>query len=330
LREHLDDLFDVSDSWMRLTRGKIPLTMLKEMVPGQFSQRPLVFLNMCESAQVLPSLSDGFVPFFIRRGARGVIGTECSMTTLFADDFARAFLSRLFQGEAVGDTLLSLRRHYLDQGNPLGLAYTLYGDADLRLAQPLLEGMEPVFIEGERRLSEEQARWDAVELLWEDDMDGLMLTLAARLQAEEAGTAQAELHMWDPPEDVFAFELEASAEWTSKMVEFGERWWARLEPELHDLLCNRDNEQHSELMDALLLGARMLAVALAPALVTQVSALPAVAIVVATIAAQIVAETGLDAACEIWTESMIDRNLEDTDQEEPGPWIDPGSPTVGP
>lgn len=330
LREHLDDLFDVSDSWMRLTRGKIPLTMLKEKVPDQFSQRPLVFLNMCESAQVLPSLSDGFVPFFIQRGARAVVGTECSMNTLFADDFARAFLSYFFQGKAVGEILLLLRRHYLDQGNPLALAYTLYGDADLRLGEPLLEEMQPIALEGERRLSEEQARWDAVELLWDDDMDGLMLTLAARLQAEEAGTAQAELQMWDPPEEAFAFDLEASTEWTAKMVDFGERWWAKLEPELYDLLCNRDNQDHNELMDALLLGARMLAVALAPALVAHVSALPAVAIVVATIAAQMIAETGLEAACEIWTESMLERDPEEPDQEELGPWVDPGNPLLEP
>lgn len=133
VRDHREDLFDVSDSWLRLTRGRIPLTKLKETVPDEFSKHPFVFLNMCESAQVLPSLSDGFVPFFIRRGARAVIGTECSMNTLFADDFSRAFLTRFFQGEPVGDILLALRRAYLEAKNPLALAYTLYADADLHL-----------------------------------------------------------------------------------------------------------------------------------------------------------------------------------------------------
>ena len=70
--------------------------------------------------------------------ARGVIGTECSMNTIFADDFARAFLTRFFQGEPAGDILLALRRRYLEQGNPLALAYTLYCDADLRLSKRLL------------------------------------------------------------------------------------------------------------------------------------------------------------------------------------------------
>ncbi len=143
LREHLADLFDVSDSWLRLTRGKIPLTMLKETVPAEFSRHPLVFLNMCESAQVLPSLSDGFVPFFLQRGARAVIGTECSMNTRFADEFARAFLDRFFRGEPVGAILLALRRQFLERDDPLALAYTLYCDADLRLSQPLLEEEHP-------------------------------------------------------------------------------------------------------------------------------------------------------------------------------------------
>jgi hypothetical protein len=60
------------------------------------------------------------------------------MNTVFADDFSRAFLTRFLQGEAVGDILLALRRHYLEQQNPLALAYTLYCDADLRLGEPLL------------------------------------------------------------------------------------------------------------------------------------------------------------------------------------------------
>jgi hypothetical protein len=304
IHEHLDDLFDVSDSWIRLTRGKIPLAMLKETVPDQFSRHPIVFLNMCESAQVLPSLSDGFVPFFIGRGARAVVGTECSMNTVFADDFARAFLVRFFQGEAVGDILLALRRQTLDQGNPLALAYTLYGDADLRLRESLLPGKGAQNHARKENVSQEQARQEAVDVLWDDDMDGLMLTLAARAQAEDRGLARDELQLWEPREEAFATDLEAGPEWTAKMVALGEKWWAKLEPELHSLLCNKQNAQHGELMNALQMGAKMLAVALAPALVAQVAALPAVAIVVATIAAKKIGEAGLETVCEMWSESL--------------------------
>ncbi len=305
VREHLDDLFDVSDSWLRLTRGKIPLTMLKETVPSEFSQHPFVFLNMCESAQVLPSLSDGFVPFFLERGARAVIGTECSMNTVFADDFSRAFLTLFFQGESAGAILLTLRRRYLNEGNPLALAYTLYADANLRLDRQVLPADGPQQDAGRREQVEAQEpRVEAVDALWEDDMDGLMLTLAARVQAGDEGAAQDELQLWDPPEVAFAADTEAGPEWTAKMIAYGQEWWDKLEPKLYDVLCNKSNEQHDELMTALQDGVKMLAAALAPTLVAQVAALPAIAIVVATIAAKKIAESGLETACQLWGDSV--------------------------
>jgi hypothetical protein len=308
IHEHLDDLFDVSDSWMRLTRGRILLTMLKETVPDQFSRYPLVFLNMCESAQVLPSLADGFVPFFLQRQARAVIGTECSMDTTFADELAREFLGRFLAGEGVGDILLALRRHYLEQDNPLALAYTLYGDADLRLSEPLLPaesqevGLQPAPLSpGTDNLEQ------AVEALWDDDLDGLMLALAARVQAAEAGLASDQLQLWAPAEEAFAADEEAGPEWTQAMILFGQRWWGRLEPELYSLLCNPYNHQRYTLLEALKDGARLLAIALAPALVAQLQALPAVAVVLATIAAKLIADSGIGAVCEMWSEAMINQ-----------------------
>jgi len=305
LYEHLEDLFDVSDSWLRLTQGKILLSMLKETVPSQMARHPLVFLNMCQSAQVLPSLSDGFVPFFIRRGARAVIGTECSMHTGFADEFARALLTRFFQGQPIGQILLNLRQEYLAQGNPLALAYTLYGDAGLRLDRPVLPEVVPVPEAQPRELlPEDVARQAAVEGLWENDIDGLMLALAARVKAQEAGVALAGLRQWLPPEEAFAADLEASPEWTKALIAFGRRWWDNLEPQIHDLLCNEDHSEHKALMNALATGVKMLAVALAPVLIAELSALPAVAIVIATIVAKQIADAGLEAACEIWAEKL--------------------------
>jgi hypothetical protein len=304
LREHLDDLFDVSDSWLRVSRGKIPLTMLKEAGGSAFSRHPLVFLNMCESAQVLPSLSDGFVPFFLQRGARAVVGTECAMSTVFADEFSRTFLTRFFRGERVGDILLALRRAYLDRGNPLALVYTLYSDADLHLDQPLLpaDDDEEGAREGKASVTED-ARWRAVEGLWQDDMEGLKLTLAARLRAAEEGKAHEALQQWDPPAEAFPAEAEAGPEILERMKALAERWWDKLEPQLYDLLCNEANPQHQQLMRALGQGAQALAVALAPALVAKVSALPAVAIVIATMVGKRIADTGLEAVCEIWSEA---------------------------
>ena len=153
----------------------------------------------------------------------------------------------------------------------------------------------------------EQDRWEAVETLWEDDEDGLLLTLAARAKAEEDGIAGDALQQWNPPEDVFAVDLEAGPEWTAMMKEFGERWWKKLEPKLYDLLCNEENEDHDALMGALGDGAKALAVALAGMIVSP-GVVPAIAIVVATIAAKKIWDAGLEAACEMWQESLAGRD----------------------
>jgi CBS domain-containing protein len=139
LKDQENALFDVSDSWIKLTYGTVPLTMMEHYAAPQLEDAPLVFLNMCESAQVLPSLSAGFIPFFLQRGARSIIGTECPMTSTFADPFAREFFRRFLQGQTVGQVLWDLRRRYLDEGNPLGFAYTLYGDANTKLSQAILK-----------------------------------------------------------------------------------------------------------------------------------------------------------------------------------------------
>ena len=105
---------------------------------------PLVFLNMCESAQVFPDISMGLVDVFLRKGARGVIGTEMPMLDHFADLFSRDFFDALFYQQdedqnpmSVGKILLDLRRKYLEKGNPLGFAYTLFGDATTHLSESL-------------------------------------------------------------------------------------------------------------------------------------------------------------------------------------------------
>jgi hypothetical protein len=137
LQDQEEMLFDVSDSWLRLTHDTVPLTMLRDCAPPRLEAAPLVLLNVCESAQVLPSLAGGFVPFFLERGARGVVSATCPMPPTFAHAFAREFFPRFLQGRPVGRVLWELRRAFLDAGNPLGLAYTLYGDADTRLTWPV-------------------------------------------------------------------------------------------------------------------------------------------------------------------------------------------------
>jgi len=98
----------------------------------------MVFLNMCESAQLTPSLRESFIHFFLNRGARAVIGTECSMRPLFAHHFAKEVLTGILSGESVGDAMLEARLAFMGKNNPLGLAYTLFGSPLTRFEPPPL------------------------------------------------------------------------------------------------------------------------------------------------------------------------------------------------
>ncbi len=129
--------FEADRSWIELSYGKLYLDELYDGV-RKLPSSPLVILNMCESAQVTPSLSESFFHFFLSRGASAVIGTECPMTVEFAHPFAEKFLADLLSGQPVGEALREARRHFLSKKNPLGLAYTLFGRATLDFEPPSL------------------------------------------------------------------------------------------------------------------------------------------------------------------------------------------------
>jgi hypothetical protein len=99
-----------------------------------FKSSPLVFINACQSAELSPLFYDGFVPYFMAKGARGVIGTECDTPALFAKEWAKVFFERFLQGGALGKIVLDLRKEfYLNHNNILGLLYALYVDGDTHI-----------------------------------------------------------------------------------------------------------------------------------------------------------------------------------------------------
>lgn len=106
-----------------------------------FPAEPFVFLNICESAGMIPLSGENFVSLFLELGARAVLGTECKMTINFAHPFARVFLSEVLRGEPLAQALRSSRRYFLDRNNPLGLAYTLYGSGTLKFLPPRLKSI---------------------------------------------------------------------------------------------------------------------------------------------------------------------------------------------
>ena len=122
------------ESWIYLGDSQIKEADLRLLKFFARPRRPIVFLNMCQSADLIPSMSSGLVHLFLDHNASAVIGTESPMTGVFADAFARKVFDALFAGDNIGTALWKARRHFLlESRNPLGLAYTLYGRADAKL-----------------------------------------------------------------------------------------------------------------------------------------------------------------------------------------------------
>lgn len=107
-----------------------------------FQGKPLVFINACESAELSPLFYGGFMPYFIEKGARGMIGAECEIPAKFAADWAQRFFERfLFDERPIGEIFLNLRREFYTQHhNILGLLYALYCDGDTRIRPGLALG----------------------------------------------------------------------------------------------------------------------------------------------------------------------------------------------
>jgi hypothetical protein len=133
----LDDPGGPDTSSLRLSGdSRLTLGDLNVWAPVQrlFSSAPLVFINACESAELSPLFYDGFVPYFMAKGARGVIGTECLIPARFAKEWAGRFFDQFLAGESLGQVLLNLRREFFfEHQNVLGLAYAVYCDGDTRV-----------------------------------------------------------------------------------------------------------------------------------------------------------------------------------------------------
>jgi CHAT domain len=144
----------ISAEQRQRVRGQSAIAIEKEILNmadlGQFKTSapnlmPVVFLNMCESSDYYPGTTDNLVDVFLRRGARGVIGTEVPVLPAFGDSFARGFFEAFFtagsagEGKEIGTVLWQLRRSFLDQGNPLAFIYTYFGDATTRMKPAIVD-----------------------------------------------------------------------------------------------------------------------------------------------------------------------------------------------
>ena len=97
------------------------------------SLTPLVFINGCHTSDLKPGEVLNFVSAFARAGAAAVIGTEVSVQLPVAMEIAEMLLRKLVTGSSIGEATREMRWELANKGNLLGLCYTAYGLADLRL-----------------------------------------------------------------------------------------------------------------------------------------------------------------------------------------------------
>ena len=99
--------------------------------------RPLVFVNACNSVSIYPTTLVSYVDAFVGSArAAGVIGTEVKVQQELAASVAERFFDLLLSGgQTVEAALRKIRFEYLGVGNLIGLLYTPYCWADLRIVQ---------------------------------------------------------------------------------------------------------------------------------------------------------------------------------------------------
>jgi hypothetical protein len=132
----LDRLFGATEvaTQIMLTRATVALEDMWRIGRPREPEGPIVILNMCESAQLMPEVGSSFVRFFLDGRASAVLGTECPVPPDFASDFGIKLLKRLAEGQPIGAALRQLRTEYLvSHSNPLALAYTLWGQTSSRV-----------------------------------------------------------------------------------------------------------------------------------------------------------------------------------------------------
>jgi hypothetical protein len=100
---------------------------------------PLVFINGCHTSNIKPGQILSFVACFNTLGASGVLGTETSVKLPVAIEVAESLITKLAEPRpqpiSVGEALREIRWELANKGNMLGLAYTLYGLADLHIVR---------------------------------------------------------------------------------------------------------------------------------------------------------------------------------------------------
>lgn len=97
---------------------------------------PLVFLNACQVSQGGMSLTGlgGWAQQFLEVGAAGFVGAMWNVHDNPARDFAKAFYTRLLEGDTIGAATLGAREEIKRYQDATWLAYTVYGHPSAAVA----------------------------------------------------------------------------------------------------------------------------------------------------------------------------------------------------
>jgi hypothetical protein len=95
--------------------------------------RPIVFLMACSAASTQLATPSDLLIALTTAGAVAVIGTECVIFTGMAARCALELTEAFWAQQPLGAAVSSFRRQLMKEGNPLGFAFTAYGDAELTL-----------------------------------------------------------------------------------------------------------------------------------------------------------------------------------------------------
>jgi hypothetical protein len=99
------------------------------------TEGPIAVLSSCESVASVFWGIESLVRLLLGFGYRAVVGAESKVRGLLARWFSGYLYDGLLTGLSLGEAVQRARaRILLEQHNPLGFLFGLYGDADLRLA----------------------------------------------------------------------------------------------------------------------------------------------------------------------------------------------------
>jgi hypothetical protein len=96
-------------------------------------EHPFVFINGCHTADITPDDLIHFNNTFAWCKASGVMGTEITIPESLARYFAFGFLKHFVNGVNIGKAIREQRLTMLENYNLLGLVYTPYCSADLKI-----------------------------------------------------------------------------------------------------------------------------------------------------------------------------------------------------